>query len=257
MDKLKRVVIKEELVKLTGDVDKAAILNQFIYWSERTKDVDKYILEERNRASKNGEDININLTNGWIYKTGDEMAEEIMICKPRTAARKMAELVEMGYLEQRNNPYNTWDRTLQYRVNFIKVIKDLNKLGYSLEDYPLYDKIKDTICQNDKCICQIDKSISQNGNSICHSGEAIPEITIENTIENINQSDQMEFEKIDDMLRFYSELFRLPEERVLSTYDRVMDQYKAGNIRTSFRQYFEKALKQEKADYEVNKFIDV
>ena len=43
MNKLKRVVIKQELVELTGDYRPALILNQFIYWTERMKDTDKYI----------------------------------------------------------------------------------------------------------------------------------------------------------------------------------------------------------------------
>lgn len=254
MDKLKRIVIKEELVALVGDVDKAVILNQFIYWSERMKDVDRYILEEKSRAQKGNIDINIQPANGWIYKTADDMAEEIMICSARTAARKITDLVNVGYLEQRNNPYNTWDRTLQYRVNFIKVIMDLNKLGYTLEDYPLYDKIiKETpICQNGKCNSQIDESISQNVSSICHSGEAIPEITTEITT---NQSDQMEFDSIDSMIRFYVDKYKLPYERVLSVYDRIIPQYKAGNVK-KFTPYFEKSLEQDKTDYERSKFIN-
>ena len=45
MTKLKRVVIKQELVELTGDYRAALILNQFIYWTERMRDTDKYIRE--------------------------------------------------------------------------------------------------------------------------------------------------------------------------------------------------------------------
>jgi len=41
MEALKRIVIKEELVVLTGDYRKAILLNQFLYWSERVKDFDK------------------------------------------------------------------------------------------------------------------------------------------------------------------------------------------------------------------------
>ena len=45
MKKLRRVVIKEELVALTGSVDAAIVLNQMIYWSERVKDFDDFIAE--------------------------------------------------------------------------------------------------------------------------------------------------------------------------------------------------------------------
>lgn len=73
MRKLKRVVVKEELVALTGKVDHAIVLNQFIYWSERVKDVDAYLKEEMERirqfsdgSIENEDDIRENLTNGWI-----------------------------------------------------------------------------------------------------------------------------------------------------------------------------------------------
>lgn len=55
--KLKRAVIKEELVKLTGNYKLTLVLNQFIYWSSRvgknrwnkfqkeelTRDIDKIV----------------------------------------------------------------------------------------------------------------------------------------------------------------------------------------------------------------------
>ena len=46
MKKLKRAVIKEELLILTGHFLEALILNQFLYWSERVRDLDVFILEE-------------------------------------------------------------------------------------------------------------------------------------------------------------------------------------------------------------------
>lgn len=45
MRKLKRAVIKEELVELTGDFKEAVVLNQLIFWSERVKDSDQFIHE--------------------------------------------------------------------------------------------------------------------------------------------------------------------------------------------------------------------
>ena len=46
----------------------------------------------------------------------------------------MARLVDMGYLDIRNNPKYRWDRTYQYRVNIIKIEKDLAQIGYSIWD---------------------------------------------------------------------------------------------------------------------------
>ena len=68
---MKRVVLKEELVILTGDALTALVLNQFIYWSERIKDVDKYIREEKQRNPE----VSISPTYGWIYKNAEELAE--------------------------------------------------------------------------------------------------------------------------------------------------------------------------------------
>ena len=41
---IKRIVIKQELVDLTGDFIDAAILGQLLYWTERTKD---FVVEKR------------------------------------------------------------------------------------------------------------------------------------------------------------------------------------------------------------------
>lgn len=70
----------------------------------------------------------------------------------------------------------------------------------------------------------------------------------------LTKSDLIEFDSIDSLQTYYSKKYGLPDDRVMSVYDRVKDQYKAGNIK-SFKNYFEKALEQEKKDYEVNKFI--
>ncbi len=134
--KLKRVVIKEELVELTGDFKYALILNQFIYWTERRRDFDKFIEEEKKRARAAGKDLKINKTGGWVYKSSEDLAEELMLGKSKTTlSRYVKELEEMGYLESRQNPEYKWDKTKQYRVNLIKINRDLLKLGYHLEGY--------------------------------------------------------------------------------------------------------------------------
>ena len=143
MKPLKRVVIKEELVALTGDFRPAIILNQFIYWIERMKDTDRYILEEKERASKEQLEVSIDESNGWIYKTAEELNEELMVGMSKaTIGKYINQLVEAGYLAKRNNPKYKWDKTLQYRVDLVKVQKDLAKLGYALEGYKLLPNIE-------------------------------------------------------------------------------------------------------------------
>ena len=143
MKPLKRVVIKEELVELTGDYRPALILNQFIYWIERMYDADKYILEEKERALKEDMEINISESKGWVYKTAEELSEELMTGMSKsTIGRYIKQLVEKGYLHQRRNPKYKWDKTMQYRVDLYKVQLDLAKLGYALEGYRLLPNIQ-------------------------------------------------------------------------------------------------------------------
>lgn len=70
-----------------------------------------------------------------------------------------------------------------------------------------------------------------------------------------DKSDLMEFDTIGDLEAHYSKKYGLPYDRVMTVYDRVKDQWKAGNIK-SFKNYFEKALEKEKQDYNLNQFIE-
>jgi len=138
MEKLKRVVIKEELVVLTGDFKKAILLNQFIYWSERIKDFDKFIKEEKERYAKEGKEKNLSKERGWMYKTAEELSNETMLnLSDKTIRAYIKSFVGEGWIDERQNPEHKWDRTKQYRVNIVKIQRDLFKLGYSLEGYPL------------------------------------------------------------------------------------------------------------------------
>ena len=143
MKKLKRVVIKEELVELTGDYRPAIILNQILYWTERMFDTDNYIREEKTRALNNDTEINIMESKGWIYKTAEDLNEELMVGMSTPTIRKyIKQLVEQGYLVQRKNPKYKWDKTIQYRVDLYKIQLDLGKLGYALEGYRLLPNIQ-------------------------------------------------------------------------------------------------------------------
>ncbi len=147
MEALKRIVIKEELVVLTGDYRKAIILNQFLYWTERVKDFDKFIIEEKLRFEKDGEKSNYQLQKGWIYKTSEELSEETMLGLSKSNIRlHIKSLIERGWIDERVNPNFKWDKTMQYRVNMLKLQEDLYKLGYALEGYPLffYERIENS-----------------------------------------------------------------------------------------------------------------
>jgi len=208
-EKLKRAVIKEEFVALTGNVIQALILNQFLYWTDRLRDFDKFIKEENERAINEGKLENIfeneSFKHGWIYKSAKELNEELMLgIHSNTLNRHLKSLVEKGFLEQRHNPKYKWDRTWQYRVNISKISLELQKLGYVLQGYKFIEEIKDENAnlQNEKCIHQNSewmhqnselkqrnaKSKHQNSESIHQKSETIPEITTETTSEIIPET---------------------------------------------------------------------
>lgn len=146
-DKVLRVsVIREELVALAGDPVNAAILNQMLYWQERTHDVDKFIAEETARVRQNGDKPQLQPTAGWFYKTSVELADEIMMGIGEDAvSRRLRKMVERGWLDSRHDPKYKWDRKLQYRANIRRINSDLRSLcnadgenlGYSLQGWSI------------------------------------------------------------------------------------------------------------------------
>ena len=174
--RIKKAVIREDLLSITNDYRKAIILNQFIYWSERVSDADKFIQKENEIAKSNGEEER-ELFYGWIYKTSEELADEVMLGLSASQIRRyISDLVDMGYISKRNNPKYKWDRTLQYRVNLVNIAKDLKKNGYPLSDYRI------EIPENEKSNaheCAINNEPMKNQTQV--SDRAIPENTTENT----------------------------------------------------------------------------
>lgn len=181
-EKIKKAVIREDLLSITNDFRKAIILNQFIYWSERVSDADKFIEKENEIAKNNGEDER-ELFYGWIYKTAEELADEVMLGLSASQIRRhINDLVKSGYISKRNNPKYKWDRTLQYRVNLVNIAKALKKNGYPLSDYKINIPDEFSAIAHP---CAINNA--QMENQTCAHERAIPEITnidynTENTI---------------------------------------------------------------------------
>lgn len=180
--RLKTVVIREELFALTQDTFEAIILGQMLYWSERIDDVDDFILEEQERRKGNAEELNIEPQNGWIYKSAQQLKDECMLnLSISTVRRYLQKLIDKGYLSERNNPNNKWDRILQYHVNLNFIISEIQKLGYDgLSGYKS-SKVRKEF------------SNRQNENSDVENDDAIPKTTIE-TITN-NKEDKSSLKK--------------------------------------------------------------
>jgi len=93
MTGFKRSVIKEELVALTGDYKQAIVLNQMIYWSKYVKTFDKFLAEE----NKRNENSDLELTQGWFFKTAEQFAENTLTnMAPSSIRRYVKMLIESG-----------------------------------------------------------------------------------------------------------------------------------------------------------------
>ncbi|WP_185766803.1 DnaD domain-containing protein [Niallia circulans] len=224
--KTKKVIIKEELVELTGDFKLAIVLNQMIYWSERKEDAEVFIKEEMARLQKYSDDVknieelsvNILESSGWIYKKAEDLSVETMInVKPKAMREYLKVLVANGWLDERRNPKLKMDRTLQYRVNILKIQLDLYNLGYSLEGYPLpvvFSEKENTYFLKDNTISEKEnsKGVKENRKVEKESGKgekerAIPEITSETTTEitSDNFEEEKESQPEDNPFNFYEQ----------------------------------------------------
>lgn len=134
IQRLKRAVIKEELVALTGDAYQAVILDRFITLTFESMEYDRLMLEEKARAESIGRIIDVPISFGWIYKKSEDLASEIMIINTaRTVRQKVTELVEKGYLLERNSDEYRFERTKQYKVDMDKISQGLELMGYRLD----------------------------------------------------------------------------------------------------------------------------
>ncbi len=133
---LRRIVLKEEFVALTGNYIKAIILAQLEYWQKRAKEFDKFIEEEKERTARENIEIKIKPTHGWIYKSAQDLSSETMLGLSKSRIRfHLKDLISMGYVLERPNPYYKWDRTMQYRLDLLKIKKDLSALGFELQEW--------------------------------------------------------------------------------------------------------------------------
>ena len=124
-------IIRREFVDLTGDHCSAVVLNQLLYWTQRVKDFDLFLEEERSFKPE----CNISSRHGWIYKTAQELSEETMLkVSPPSIQKYLKLLLEQGWVEKRVNSTDKWKDTTQYRVNLRKLQKGLHTIGHTLPE---------------------------------------------------------------------------------------------------------------------------
>ena len=174
---LRRSVLKEEYYLLTGNTLAARILGQMIYWSSRTKTFDLFLAEEQAA----GKGLDVELRNGWVYKTANELAWELMedVSAP-TIRRRMNDLKNAGYIDDRTNPRTKWDHTLQYRVNIAKIKSDLAAMGLELPEED-FRTVPVGIENSDSSMLHCEGSEVNREGSAVHGEGTITETTTETT----------------------------------------------------------------------------
>lgn len=149
---LKIAVIREELVALTKDPLIAVVLNQLVYWTQRVKDFDLFLEEER----RVNPECNVSSRHGWLYKTANELIEETMLHISHPTMRKYLKfLIEKGWLEERSNTVYKWNKTTQYRVNLRKLQEDLFVRGYALQGFSFPFSTEDPPCEKDEVLSNV------------------------------------------------------------------------------------------------------
>lgn len=95
----------------------AGILSQFIFWTD-IKINHMPQAKHHNRAAANESLEPAQDEELWIYKTAEELQQELMgIAGETRVIQNLKWLMDNGFLERRSNPKYRWDKTFQYRLN--------------------------------------------------------------------------------------------------------------------------------------------
>lgn len=161
IENTKKTILREEYVAITGNATAAMILDKFVFWMNNYREIDRYILEE-NQRQRLIEGAEWQPTEGWITKTLAEISDETMLgMSPASIGRYLKQLVDSGFIQERENPVNKYNRTRQYRVNLLEITEALTRKGY----LPLGFKcVKSTVTDADSTIQNV-SSIFQNEKS--------------------------------------------------------------------------------------------
>jgi hypothetical protein len=170
--KKRKVVLREDFMALTKDINQALVLSQMLYWTKKIDDLNDMILEENKRLAEHGQP-QIEYFHGWIWKSARQMKDELFNSLSEDAIqRAFATLAEKGIFVKRRNPNFKYDRTLQYRIDLILLRRMLKDIGVDFTDFQL------------DSIPHCAESITQATVSTPCIAETIPEITIEITSKN-------------------------------------------------------------------------
>src|SRR5262249_25543411 len=108
---IRKALIREDLVNLTGDFRAAVVLNQFIYWTQQTGEI-QY-------SAQNGCTCDlIDLKQIWIIKSAQDLSEETMLGLSRQTMRIiLRDFIAAGWIEESLLGKYKCYKTAKYRLN--------------------------------------------------------------------------------------------------------------------------------------------
>lgn len=164
---MKKAVLREDMMKITGDVVQALVLGQMLYWTKTLDKVNDWLFEENKRLAE--ADLPQHEYNyGWIWKSAKEMREDLMFAFSEDAIqRAFSSLTQTGLLMKRNNPVLKYDRKLHYRIDLLFLRRKLKESGWEMTDFILESTPQDAV------------SIPHHAESMTLCAETITEIKVE------------------------------------------------------------------------------
>lgn len=161
--KMKKAVLREDMMALTQDVTQALVIGQMLYWTKTLDKVNDWLFEENKRLAE-AELPQYEYNYGWIYKSAREMREDLMNAFSEDAIqRAFSALVTKGVLMKRHNPLVRYDRKLHYRVDILLLRRLLKDRGYEMTDFHLVTipQEAESIPQGAVCITQGAETITE------------------------------------------------------------------------------------------------
>jgi hypothetical protein len=170
-DGIRKVVLREDLMALTGDLCQSMVLGQMIYWTKTLDKINDWLFEENKRLAESDmpqHDYNY----GWIWKSAREMRADLFNAfSEDSIQRAFTALTSKGVLMKRNNPYLRYDRKLHYRVDLVLLRRLLRECGFEMSDFKLISIPQEAV------------SIPHGAECTPHSAGAITEISKESITE--------------------------------------------------------------------------
>lgn len=139
---LKRTILREEFLILTGSPLRALVLNQFLYWTGRFFEFDRIILEEKIAATQSGNqsphDFLCFQNKAWFFKRMVDLKDEIMLdVSDDDLWSSVVYLIQNDWVESQKIDENDQKDTFRFCCHIQKIQQDLGQLGYVLPHFSL------------------------------------------------------------------------------------------------------------------------